>query len=224
MSIVPYILKRSKRKSVALVISPQAELVVKVPMRFQVGEIPHLLSKHESWIEIHIARQVAKLKENPKKLFESGELLYFQGEQIEFFLDTTVSRVQLVGGRLYCPSVSLRLRKKLLKQWYADQTAAVTQECLENFKSQVSVFPKSVNVTHASRQWGSCTRDGRVHFSWRLSMAPLAVVEYVVAHELAHLKHHNHSSHFWMEVARLCPEFSLRRAELRKAGHLYTLV
>ena len=222
--MVPYILKRSRRKSVALVISPQAELVIKVPMRFSLGEIPHLLEKHQSWIESHIARQVQKVEENPKKNFETGNRFYFQGDIVELSIDPTATRVRLGGSQLLCPSVSLRLRKKLIKQWYADQTAAITLESVNNFKSSVSFWPKSVAVTHASRQWGSCTRDGKIHFSWRLSMAPLAVVEYVVAHELAHLQEHNHGSRFWKLVASICPEFAVNRADLRKKGHLYNLV
>jgi predicted metal-dependent hydrolase len=78
--------------------------------------------------------------------------------------------------------------------------------------------PKKVRLSRAAKRWGSCSRQGTVSFADRLSRAPLSVLDYVVAHELAHLVHLNHSRRFWAEVARLCPGYRVERAWLRHQG------
>lgn len=78
--------------------------------------------------------------------------------------------------------------------------------------------PTRFAVSDAQTQWGSCTRSGRIRLNWRLVQAPLALIDYVAAHELAHLVHLDHSPRFWAEVARLCPDALARRAELRTMG------
>lgn len=72
-----------------------------------------------------------------------------------------------------------------------------------------------VHISRAERRWGSCTAQGHIHFAWKLILCPEKVVDYVVAHELAHRRHMDHSADFWEEVERLCPEWELRRKELR---------
>jgi predicted metal-dependent hydrolase len=77
---------------------------------------------------------------------------------------------------------------------------------------------QSITLRDTRSRWGSCTADGRLMFSWRLVMAPPEVLDYVAAHEVAHLAQMNHSPAFWAEVARLCPQYRPRRAWLRAHG------
>jgi predicted metal-dependent hydrolase len=79
--------------------------------------------------------------------------------------------------------------------------------------------PSRFALSNAQTQWGSCTRRGHVRLNWRLVQAPLAVIDYVAAHELAHLVHLDHSPRFWAQVAEWCPDPLARRAELRKMSN-----
>jgi predicted metal-dependent hydrolase len=78
--------------------------------------------------------------------------------------------------------------------------------------------PRRLTLRDPRSRWGSCTSEGDLMFSWRLAMAPSAVLDYVVAHEVAHLAELNHSPRFWAEVRRLCPDFEAQRAWLRRHG------
>jgi hypothetical protein len=73
-------------------------------------------------------------------------------------------------------------------------------------------------IRNQRRRWGSCSADGTLRFNWRLVMAPPAIIEYVVVHELAHLRVPNHSPAFWAEVARFIPDYKARRTALRQLG------
>ena len=82
----------------------------------------------------------------------------------------------------------------------------------------VGVRPRRVSVRDARTRWGSCSAQGSLSFSWRLSLAPVEVLDYVVVHELAHLHELNHSKRFWDHVRRHCPEHKERRRWLRENG------
>jgi predicted metal-dependent hydrolase len=77
-----------------------------------------------------------------------------------------------------------------------------------------------VRISSARTRWGSCSSRGSLSFTWRLVMAPVEVVDYVIVHELAHLRVHNHSPEFWKEVARLMPDYAQRKQWLKDNGRL----
>ena len=80
-----------------------------------------------------------------------------------------------------------------------------------------------MKITDARTRWGSCSTRGSLNFSWRLVMAPPAVIDYVILHELAHLKIHNHSSNFWSRVAQLVPDYREHKKWLEQNGHLLAI-
>lgn len=90
-----------------------------------------------------------------------------------------------------------------------------------HFARAAGYQPLSVSVGGARRRWGSCSLRGRLRFSWRLVQAPPEIVDYVVVHELAHLRHPHHGTSFWREVGRLLPDFRERRRRLRESGRRF---
>ena len=82
---------------------------------------------------------------------------------------------------------------------------------------------RRINITSARTRWGSCSTRGSVSFTWRLIMAPLAVVDYVILHELAHTQIPNHSRHFWDRMGQLLPDYRSHRQWLKENGNLLRL-
>mgnify|MGYP001201134009 CR=1 FL=1 len=89
--------------------------------------------------------------------------------------------------------------------------------------SYVDPLERPSGTSNAKARWGTCHPDGRVHLSWRLIQTPPALIDYVVVHELAHLREPNHSPRFWNWVARVMPDYKERRQALRLEGHRYLL-
>jgi hypothetical protein len=104
----------------------------------------------------------------------------------------------------------------LIRDWLYGQATSLLAWRLRRIARRAGRHPKRFALSNAQTQWGSCTRRGHVRLNWRLVQAPLAVIDYVAAHELAHLIHLDHSPRFWAQVAEWCPDALARRAELRK--------
>jgi len=112
----------------------------------------------------------------------------------------------------------------LVRAWFNDQAARLLAWRLARFARKLGRGPSRFALSNAQTQWGSCTRRGHIRLNWRLVQAPLTLIDYVAAHELAHLVHLDHSPRFWAQVAELCPDALARRAELRKMSHSLFLV
>jgi len=95
----------------------------------------------------------------------------------------------------------------MLERWYKIQAAALILEKLDRWSAKLGVNHHKVTIRGQRSRWGSCSRKGNLSFNWKLMMAPEAVIDYVVIHELAHLKQMNHSKKFWQLVAEHCPEW-----------------
>jgi len=106
--------------------------------------------------------------------------------------------------------------KKKLISFYKKQAGEIIPERVEYFARLIGKRPTEVRIGYAKKSWGSCTAYGKLTFSWRLMMASPGAIDYVVVHELAHLKHLNHSKAFWSIVERIMPDYKERRKELQQ--------
>jgi len=104
---------------------------------------------------------------------------------------------------------------ELVRAWLVARAERLLAWRLARIARRLGRTPSRFALSDAQTQWGSCTRRGHVRLNWRLVQAPLTLIDYVAAHELAHLVHLDHSPRFWGQVVQLCPDALARRAELR---------
>ena len=107
----------------------------------------------------------------------------------------------------------------LIRAWLLARAERLLAWRLARFARKLGRGPSRFALSNAQTQWGSCTRRGHIRLNWRLVQVPLTLIDYVAAHELAHLVHLDHSPRFWAQVAALCPDALARRAELRTMNH-----
>jgi predicted metal-dependent hydrolase len=107
---------------------------------------------------------------------------------------------------------------KVFELWYRQNARQILHERVKVYSQQHGFQYQSIRITSARTRWGSCSASRSLNFSWRLIMAPLEVVDYVVVHELVHTVVHNHSKRFWKKVERILPDYNERRKWLRKNG------
>ena len=110
-----------------------------------------------------------------------------------------------------------------LVAWYAGRALTQLQARVAHFAASMGLSPGPVELKGWKRRWGECHPDGKLRFNWRLILCPPMVIDYVVVHELAHLKHRNHSKRFWSKVASILPDFRQREDWLEEHGHLLRL-
>jgi hypothetical protein len=109
------------------------------------------------------------------------------------------------------------------EKWYKSQALAILTERTRFFAQKFGLRFGKIRISSARTRWGSCSTAGTLSFTWRLVMAPLEVVDYVVIHELAHLKVKNHSAVFWAEVAKMMPDYKRHVTWLKKNGQSLTI-
>jgi predicted metal-dependent hydrolase len=215
-----YELIRTKRKTIALSVDTDGRVVVRAPLRARAEIIDRFFIRYQTWVKEKRAQVLEYRKQVPPKSFKEGELFFYLGEILTLAFAKT-PQLTRQGDILYSPVTSPTLIKSRLKKWYKGQTQELVTHLVAMWAPRMQVAPKSLSITRANRQWGACSHGGKLYFSWRLSMAPLRLIEYVAVHELAHIAHHNHSVSFWKKVEQSIPDYKTRRLELQKNAFRY---
>jgi len=212
---VDYHLRRSRRRTIGLAID-QRGLRVGAPLQARLGDIEALIREHGQWVLDKLADW--RSRPTPERLAVSeGVVIFALGEALTVTV-TPGSRQRWLSSdqKLHLfvpPAVEARV---VLEKALRDKARRVFAERLARYAPQIGVPAPPLRLSAARTRWGSCSQHGGISLNWRLILMPLPVVDYVVAHELAHLKEMNHSPGFWSVVQQLCPDWRARRLELRQ--------
>jgi predicted metal-dependent hydrolase len=215
---------RSKRKSIALVVTADAKLVVRAPFRTSSGYIESLVRQKIQWIT---EKQLAVIRSNEMhqdRRFVDGEEFLFLGEAYGLELEDGKFQVELKPGKLILHISEQDCAAICLKNWYRKRAKHILSGRVEYLSNMTGIRYKSVKITDARKRWGSCGPKDTLNFTWRLVMAPLCVADYVVIHELVHVEFRNHSKHFWTRVEALMPEYKKCRKWLKDNQKLLDLM
>jgi hypothetical protein len=214
---------RSNRKSLGLEIKPDGRLIVRAPKAATQAQIQAIVAQKAVWITKTRARLSAQTVQNPPKAYNPGEKFWYLGEQYPLSLTSRQRPLLDLDGTFNLSRSTHSQAREVFIAWYREETRQITRSLIDSYKKQYGFKINKVRVTSARTRWGSCSGKGNLNFTYRLCMTPLSVVEYIVVHELVHLKIPNHSRAFWAEVARINPTYQKSRAWLKKYGYLLTL-
>lgn len=212
------VIRRKRRKSVGVQVTPAGEVKVLIPWQCAEAVGVQFLAENEQWVR----RQLAKFEmlRVPEMRFVSGERVWYLGEELRLCLleDRLDSRlcgneVGVDGGAIFVFGEDV---KSILLKWYRARAEDILIDRAAVFSEEMGVRPKNVRVRSQRTRWGSCSSLGNVNFNWRLVMAPLEVMDYVVIHELAHLKHMDHSKAFWGFVEQFDSGFREKKGWLKR--------
>jgi predicted metal-dependent hydrolase len=210
---------RSRRRTIALVITPEAQLIVRAPLRAPAAMIDEVVREKSGWIR----KKIAEMKQRPQAIahaYDEGEIFWFLGRPYPLHIvDGTGAGIErtdrLCVSRLLLPDIRNRL-----KRWYmAEAHKEINARCMW-FSMTTGYTPSSVRISDACGRWGSCTHRAGLNFSWRLIQAPLEIVDYVIVHELVHISQPDHSRKFWAKVKEIMPDYERRRKWLRENERL----
>ncbi len=226
---IQYTLKRSRKrkKTISLQIGKSAELTVYAPYFTPVSEISRFLEEKQSWIDRAVRRQSEIRPEEQIKEYQTGELFYFLGKPYAltaYFEPLENQGVMFWDNRFFlnCPD-NHAMRRQYFEIWYKKKAQVHLPARVEHFSGIHHLTPRGVRITKAEQRWGSCSPDNALALSFRLMMAPPDVIDYVVIHELMHIRQKNHSSKFWRLVIEAMPQYQAHRRWLRDHQHLFSL-
>lgn len=203
MQDIAYQVVRSNRKSVALVIDNEANLIVRAPIQMPDTTIDEFVRKKRRWIN-EKQQQVAVFGEkHPPVVVETGESIMYLGSNYAIIKDD-VDSVEVSGNELL---VSENFDVAALTAWLKEQAMQIISERVALYANIMGVTPGTVKLSEAKARWGSCSTKNNLNFAWRLIMCPLSVIDYVVVHELSHITYKNHSPAFWARVKTVLPNY-----------------
>lgn len=209
---------RSNRKTLAISVDSFGRLIVRAPKKCGQERIFAFLTANEAWI----LRKQKQAKENAVQLPPNtdGELGGYAfpllGKSCKIRLTDNANITFDATEHALC--LPRKNAKKRLIQWLKENGKRIFSEQAAVLAERMGVSYRSFEVGSARGKWGSCTYDNRLRFTFRLLYAPRECIEYVIVHELAHIKHKNHSPRFWSEVERFCPDWKARRKVLKTHG------
>lgn len=204
---------RSRRKSISLSVSCDATLTVRAPHRISLEYIKSLVFKKRFWILKKKQQVLSRGTVKPKEFVE-GEEFFYLGERYKLRI-CDAEEIKLLDD-LYFPVKFLGNARAKMNSWYRERAREIIFERADWYSKVTGWKFKSISVTGAARRWGSCGPNGSLNFSFRLAMAPPEVIDYVVAHELAHIPEKNHSTRFWAKVRTVLPDYKVRQEWLRE--------
>jgi predicted metal-dependent hydrolase len=213
---------RSKRRTIAIIVHRDGKVVVRAPLKTPEALIRAFIESKSGWIEEKKAL-AAKHVALPVKKYTGGEKFLLLGREIPLRVVDGQKTAFKFQNEFFLSKTAVPRAQALFTKWYQARAREVMTERVEFYARQFGLKYEKIRISSARTRWGSCSSRGTLSFTWRLVMAPLDVVDYVVIHELAHLKVKDHSPKFWAEVARMQPDFKRRRAWLKKNGRFLTL-
>ncbi|MFY0571123.1 M48 family metallopeptidase [Archangium lansingense] len=221
--------RSSRRRTVTIGVTPGGSVEVKAPTHVELDRLQAVVKSKGSWVLQRLAEMSEVQKVPASRQFVSGMSVRYLGRQYRLKLLFSQKRcsVSLRGGYLVVtlddPKHCAVKVRRLLQEWYRTRARERLPERVALMASRVRVTPTGVLVRDQASRWASCSARGELRFNWRLMMAPMPLVDYVVAHELCHLRIPNHSTAFWKLLGRVLPDQMARRERLRREGGTYSL-
>lgn len=214
--MLSYRLIRSKRKTVAVFITKDAQVEVRAPLRASASFIERFLAEKESWIQEHLEQRKRDLLKRADFSVGQGDMLLFLGREYPVHLSLGYHKPSFNGEQFLLPQQDFSENKPLIIGIYKNLAKSYIDEKVQFYSGLVGVTPSAVRVGSASTRWGSCSGKNSLNFTWKLILAPEKAVDYVIVHELCHILQHNHSPRFWKEVQRVLPDYKERELLLRQ--------
>jgi len=214
---------RSKRKSIALQITESATLIVKAPLNVNDEVIRKTVLRHKRWIERRIKEAEERKRKLTPKEFVNGEGFLYLGRSYKLRIVERQKEPLKLENKFYLSKKFLPRAREVFIEWYKKMAYEKISERVEWYAKMRGFKYNKINITNAQRKWGSCSYLGNLNFPWRLVMAPLSVIDYVVAHELVHLEDKSHSKSFWTKVKMLLSDYEKSKDWLKKNGYLLRL-
>ena len=228
--LVAYELRRARRRSIGFVVGPEG-LSVSVPRWVGVADVESALRDKQRWIVRKLQEQAERARRMQASRIEwrDGTQLPFLGEPVILVLDPRTQGAVLDSSAQALPGVprlTLHLGlpqhasqdqvRELAQSWLQRQARRVFEERCALFAARLGVRLRRIALSSATTRWGSASADGSIRLHWRLVHFALPVIDYVVTHELAHLREMNHSPAFWDVVRSVLPDYQLAVGTLRE--------
>jgi len=214
---------RTNRKTIALQVLDDGKLIIKAPINIDQSKIIDVIYRYRKWIE---QKQNDLKLRDPKftsKEFVNGEGFLYLGKYYKLSIVEEQDVPLKFDNGFFLSKDFLPKAKETFIEWYKAEALRKISERVQWYANIGGFVYSKVKISNAEKRWASCSHNGNLNFSWRLIMAPLSVIDYVVVHELSHLTEKSHGKIFWNRVKILMPDYEKHKDSLKRFGYLLRL-
>jgi predicted metal-dependent hydrolase len=229
--------RRAFKRNIGITMQVNGQIQVSAPKMLPLARIHKFLDQNREWIAKNLESYEELRRRYPPKQFMQGEIFLFLGIPCTLHFSCGVSAssrrkivVSRVDDELRCEippdawsnfdlSVPHPEVQDAITDFYKTSAEIILRQRIELYSMRMGLKPKALRFRSQKTRWGSCSSRGTLSFNWRLIVAPLVVMDYVIVHELAHLKFYNHSKAFWNLVETQIPTYRERRSWLKFHGY-----
>jgi len=199
--LIPTKIIRSHRKSIALMIEHNGDFIVRAPLRVDEASIFNFINKKSEWI---IKKRIEQLQNQPKTInLNTEDTISILGKEYLIKVCKT-KRTKVAENIIYLP---ISNPKEKLISYLKKLAKTVISKNIKDICNKYNFTYTSISINSAKTRWGSCSGSNKLHFTYKLILCPIEVLEYIIIHELCHTKVKNHSQKFWHLVESYCPDY-----------------
>lgn len=217
--LIDYELIRSSRKSIGITVERDGKVIVNAPIELNEDEIEKHIYKKRLWVWEKLAIKKSDQENIFEKKFVSGESFTYLGRSYRLQINKETDTLKLRHGWFYLSDKKQGKAKELFKNWYTEHLKNKIHERLDLISKIAKIKKPNFRIMDLGFRWGSCTKEGTLNFNWKIAMAPISVIDYVIIHEIIHLKEHTHNEKFWKEISKLMPNYLEKKEWLRLNGY-----
>jgi len=214
--------RSTRRQTLGLTVDRGGELVLSAPECLDDRTLRAFVREKKVWIYTKLAAKGALQSTPARKEFVTGEGFHYLGRSYRLLLIDTQDRpLKLDAGRFRFVRDEAERGRKHFVRWYSDHAASWLSRRAGEWAPSLGVEPVGVKILDLGHRWGSCGKGKTINFHWASILLPPSIVDYIVVHELVHLREPNHTPEFWSRVERALPDYERRKAWLAEngAGH-----
>ena len=223
--IIKFNIEYKKRKKMKIQIDQGRRITVLVPKGTEEKYVIELVKLRASLILEKLKSMEKKTKDIVENKYEDGDKLLYLGKYyvMNIIRDNNTEKNMINFNN---EEFTIKLKdydkdmvKKLIKRFYKKQCKKVILKRIKHYDSYFNKKIKNIEIIESKNKWGSCNLNGKLDFNWRLIMAPIEIIDYVVVHEMCHLAHMNHLKSFWRLLGKIIPDYKKRSEWLQYYGN-----
>lgn len=211
--------RSDRRRTVEIIVERDGALTIAAPPTSSDDEMTDFVREKRFWLYTKLAEKETLRQPTGRREFVSGEGFPYLGRSYRLLIvDDQSADLRLEAGRFRLRRSAVPQGRETFIRWYSDHALPWLTRRVGDWAPRMGVHPQVVEVRDLGFRWGSCGKGGTVNFHWASILLPPSAVDYVIVHELAHLKEPNHTPDFWRRVDRAMPDFEKRKAWLAERG------
>ena len=200
---------RSNRKTVSIYIERDGSVSARIPESISEVEIFKVLKSKEYQIHKNLAQWLQLNQTKVDREYVNGQSFLYLGRNYRLqIVDVIQEKLVFNKGYFYLSMSNKNHARELFIEFYKERLKEKLKSIIKHYKNQLGVNPSEIKIMELQNRWASCTTKGSVNFHWKCAMAPIDVLNYIVAHELTHLIHPNHTPAFWNELDKIIPSYN----------------